>query len=169
MFGDEQTYNNVRFSYNSGIRGIHDGYMIIRNDVKKEGDVVLSADITDLPDHMHNVEYWNQNLKLSVLQDNHSEKELTPDSYDVYVDTVSVRQIVCKLSIEARKMVRRTLVLKVEYESPSWISEYSDDDDLGILSDPKDIHRTFNLKYLADGFKGLQNEKYVIYQTIKFK
>lgn len=169
MFGDEQTYKNAKFSYNSGIKGIHDDCMIIERNVKTEGDVVLSANIKDLPYYMHDVEYWNKNLKLSVHQDNHSERALTHDDYDVYLDTVSAKQIVCKLSIKARNLVGRSLVLKLEYESPSWIKEYNDDDDLDILSNSKEMLRTFNLKYLIDGFKGLQNEKYVICQIIKFK
>ena len=170
MFGDEQTYKGVRFSYRDGVRKMDaDGSLVIKGDVRRDGDVVLSADITVLPDYMRTAEYWKKHLRLYVQEENHPEKELMPDVFSVSIDTVSSSKIVCCLSVRASSLLGRALVVKVGYESPSWIEECTDYDDLDIRSNPRKMNMTFNLKYLAEGFKGLQNEEYVIYQTIKFK
>lgn len=170
MYGDRQTYKGVRFSYRDGIRKKDgDGSLVIKGDVRRDGDVVFVADITALPDHMRTSEYWKNNLRLYVQEKAHPEKVLMSDAFSVSVDTVSARKVECRLSVKASRLVGRNLILRVGYESPSWIEECTDYDDLDILSNPRKMSLTFNLKYLAEGFKGLQNEEYVICQTIKFK
>lgn len=165
MFGDEVTYNKLKFSYNSGVKELDkEGYMIIKSDVRKEGDVILTTDVTILPSYMQNPIYWNNNIELSIRKKGENGKDLSKDIYEITVDPKT-----CKITIPAYMLTKRELNIKLRYDIPSWINEYTDENDLNIASDISKMSQTFNLKYFAEGLSSLQNSENVINQTIKFK
>lgn len=165
LFGDENTYKKLKFSYNSGIKGIDkEGYMIIKSDVRQGGDVILSTDVTLLPSYMRTPIYWNNHLELSIMKKGESGKPISKDKYSVTLDSK-----ICKVSIPAYILTGRELNISLRYDIPSWINEYTDENDLNITSDLHKMTQTFNLKYFAEGLAALQNNENVINQTIKFK
>lgn len=169
LFGDESTYNRLKFSYNSGIKSIDNGQMIIKSEVIKDGDVILSADVSFLPPYMQMTSYWENNLELSVQNGQKSAKELAKEFYNISIDSISNTGKNCKITIQARKLKGRSLNIKLRYEMPSWIEKYTDENDLNIRLDPLKMSQTFNLKYFAEGLSALQNDENMINQTIKFK
>ena len=50
-----------------------------------------------------------------------------------------------------------------------WVETKSTDDDTDIETNTKTQDKTFNLKYMIDGFTSLQDSPYIINQTIDFK
>lgn len=170
FFGDERTYEKINFSYKSGIKGVENGKHIIKTEAKKDNGVVeFTSDVSMLPNYMKSQDYWNKNLRLFVQEERKPEKVLISESYSVSIDTISNNKIICTLSIIASKLSRRNLNIKLQYSAPEWIDKYSDDDDLDILVNPSDINKTFNLKYLMNGFTEFQDSILVSNQTIEFK
>lgn len=170
FFGDERTYEKIKFSYKSGIKGIENGKHVIKTNAKKDnGTVEFTSDVSMLPNYMKCQDYWNKNLRLFVQEERKLEKELIADAYSVSIDTISNNKIICTLSITASKLSRRNLNVRLQYSAPEWIDKYSDDDDLDILVNPSDLNKTFNLKYLMHGFTKFQDSILVSNQTIEFK
>jgi hypothetical protein len=140
--------------------------LIIKSDVKKDGDVVLSSDISFLPEYMRTVEYWNENLELNVHEKAKTPILLDKNQYDISIENNSSK---IKLSIRAHKLVGRELDIKLKYAVPTWINDYTDENDLDIHSNPSKLNKTFNLKYFVGGFEAIQINEYIKKQTLKFK
>ncbi len=170
LFGDEETYKHIKFSYRSGIKNDTNGCLVIKSDIKRDGgDVILTSDISTLPDYIKTNDYFRSNLKLFVQENNKPEKELAISAENIVVDTSPEGGKICLLTIPSRKLAGRALNIRLRYKLPLWVKTFSDDDDSDIGSNLNEMNKTFNLEYLMNGFAGLQKTENIMNQTIKFK
>ena len=170
MIGDQPSYSKISLSYSEGIKTnpSQSNKLIIKKEFR-QNNIVLSSDVSALPDYMQAVEYMNQNVDFIVEYRNKAPKPLDNSCYDISINQENGKTIM-KLSIKASRIIGSKLTFRLKYALPEWINQYSDDDDSDISNSNLDkLNKTFNLKYFVVGFTHLQKEQYIKEQVLEFK
>ena len=141
-------------------------------------DLVLVADITELPDYMKNKEYMEDHLVLERVTahgrkfpiEKMRSKEDVGKRQGLYeVSDINTESMQIKISNPVT-LRRHILTASIAYELPSWIKECSSDKDTAIVKNDEEQRKTFNFRYFAEAFKGLNHGNMVNQQdSIKFK
>ena len=148
-----------------------------RYKIDGDDDLVLVADITKLPDYMKNKEYMERHLVLERVtaqgrkfpmekgsRGNDGKKQGRYEVSDISTESMQI-----KISNPVT-LRRHILTASIAYELPSWIKECSSDKDTAIAKNSEEQRRTFNFRYFAEAFKGLNQGNMVNQQdSIKFK
>lgn len=148
-----------------------------RYKIDGDDDLVLVANITKLPDYMKNKEYMERHLVLERITTHGRKFPMEKGSrgndgkkhgrYEVSDINTESMQIKISNPVTLR---RHILTASIAYELPSWIKECSSDKDTAIAKNNEEQRRTFNFRYFAEAFKGLNQGNMVNQQdSIKFK
>lgn len=166
MIGDASSYKKVKLSAAEGLNP-KEGYLVIKKDFRNE-NVVLSADLRELPTYMQTDEYMNVNIEMYVQHSNKADKALDKDYYEISVNNFNGKKML-RISIKSSQLKDTKLTFKLKYALPKWIETKSDDNDLDIATNPVELDKTFNLKYFVSGFTALHKGKYIVEQSLNFK
>lgn len=169
IYGDQVTYNTLKFSHRRGVKSNSIGELIIDGSVSnKDENIQLSCPVSDLTPDMQTEAFWKKNIELFVKSnEKDSERPIQADSIEIL--TQSSGKSICVLTINARRLKGRQLTINTRFAHPKWIDEMTDENDLEIGKNPFKQNQTFNLRYFAGGFTALNNSEYMISQTLKFK
>lgn len=175
LIGDDfADYGCVKLSYKRGVerdKG-NDIYKIKSEYNNADSMVCFTTDISCLPEYMRKEDYFEKNVELLVRFGlNNAEKQ--PMALDTKFRSMTVVEkngnSTLQLYLSASQLQNSELTFRLKYALPKWVENKSSDDDLKIDSDPLEMDRTFNLKYLIAGFSALQQEKCIQEQKLKFQ
>ncbi len=166
MFGDNESLRNVAFTQRKGLKLDKNKKYIINNNNE---NVILSSDISTLPEYMQSVDYFSKNLELKIEYPNSSAQTLEKENYELSTDTKDGKARLYLEITDPDVLRKSTLHIIIKNILPEWITEISDDNDLDILSNPVKMKKTFNFKYFANGFRGLNTSDELLNQKINFK
>lgn len=160
MIGDKDSYDTIHFYPGDEFEN-HEDKLRIKKEYKEIGKIVtLRADIRVLPDYMQKESWLKSHLILLV-----NNEPITPKA--VKYDSVKTR---LEISIDAGDLLCGTedctIDVRLKFDSPNWIDNVSDDDDLDIRNKIDERTKTFNLIYFIKGFEVL-NREYVKEQSIE--
>jgi len=117
---------------------------------KNDGNLALTVNIQKLPNYMRDAEYIQNNIELIKINDRGEQQVISPERY-----TLEVASNRLVLSINPNYIKGSKIKVKIKNSLPRWIETVSSDDDSQIAYDESELARTFNFKYLMDGFKPL--------------
>lgn len=117
---------------------------------KNDGNLALTVTIQKLPNYMRDAEYIQNNIELIKINDRGEQQVISPERY-----TLEVASNRLVLSINPNYIKGSKIKVKIKNSLPRWIETVSSDDDSQIAYDESELARTFNFKYLMDGFKPL--------------
>ena len=116
---------------------------------KNDGNLALTVNIQKLPNYMRDAEFIQNNIEL-IKKNSQDEQVISPERY-----TVEVTSNRLVLSINPNYIKGSKIKVKIKNSLPKWIEFVSSDDDSQIVYDEIELGRTFNFKYLMEGFKPL--------------
>lgn len=168
MIGDAASYNNCKFGSLAGIIPAKDKKGALK--IQSKDTISFSCDIKSLPAYMQTSEYFESNFVLKYKRQPKDEfSEVPRNKYNLYVDAGKHRVIVSFSKVSRTTYVSgNTLCFELKYAVPTWISTLTDDDDSDIFKNKDKKNKTFNLQYLIDGFKVLNNTDVVIKTEMQF-
>ncbi len=117
---------------------------------KNDGNLALTVAIQKLPNYMRDAEFIQNNIELIKINDKDEQQVISPERY-----TLEVASNRLVLSINPNYIKGSKIKVKIKNSLPRWIEIASSDDDSQIAYDEIELARTFNFKYLMDGFKPL--------------
>lgn len=178
MFGDNNTYKNVKFipnAPNAGCEKISGSSYKVNN----KDSVSFRCEIRDLPSYMQTEEYFAQNFYIEKKRSEQAEKRFSEptdytiiprEKYNLTIDNNRHRVIVTFSEHPSVYISNNILHFKLKYMTPGWIVTYSDLNDLHIDTQIFKQNQTFNLQYLLNSFKVLNFDKeYAINTSMEFK
>lgn len=176
MLGDNlAAYGDIKLSYSEGVTvdtKDKERPYIIKTDYKRDGMVCFSADISCLPKYMKTEQYLNDNVGLFIKINPKQNPQKPARAFDKEFWYLTLEKTgettLMKIYLKASQLSNSEVTFKLYYSFPKWMEEKSDDNDLDIL-EPMEMDKTFNLKYLVEGFKVLQKEGVIKEQMLKFK
>ena len=135
-------------------------------------DLVLTADISRLPDYMKDKEYMETHLTLERILKGGRHIRLEKDSIgEGRYEITSIDSENMQIKITGPAVLRmQTLVASISYELPFWVKICSSDDDREIKNKKSEMEKTFNLRYFIEAFEVLNQGDMVNKQdSINFK
>ncbi len=167
MFGDSQSHNYAKFSYGNGLK--YDASTKKMTILDRDGEAVLTANLSALAPYMRTQDYWDNNLKVFIKYNNGIEKPMEKDKWTIEIGKNGAgEEIATFTALKAFNLSDSELRIELGYSQPKWVEDYSDSNDIDIATNATKLNKTFNFKYLAKGLAALQNSNNVINQTIKF-
>lgn len=169
IYGDQVTYNTLKFSHRRGVKSNSVGELIIDGSVSnKNENIQLSCPVSELTPDMQTEAFWKKNIELYV-KNNEKDSECPIQADSIEILTQSSGKSICVLTINARRLKGRQLTINTRFAHPQWIDDMTDENDLEIGKNPFKQNQTFNLRYFAGGFIALNKCEYMISQKLKFK
>ena len=117
---------------------------------ENDGKLALTVTIQKLPNYMRDAEFIQNNIELIKINDKAEQLVISSGRY-----TLEVTSNRLVLSINPNYIKGSIIKVKIKNSLPRWIETVSSDDDSQIAYDESELARTFNFKYLMDGFKPL--------------
>lgn len=162
LLGDEYPYN-IKLTTGKDIVS-KNNQRIIGTNIGPEDNVILYADLGDLPSYMQDTTYFKSNGEVYIQYSKGGDfKKLDTKQIKYEIDGAKLR-----LNIPAKYIRHNAMYFKLKYELPSWIEMSSSDNDKNIKQSP--IPKTFNLKYFVKGLAKINDDEYITkIDTLKFK
>jgi hypothetical protein len=113
------------------------------------GNLAITVPTGGLPNYMRDAEFIQKNIELIKVTDT-GEQVVSSERYALEV--ASNRLV---LSISPNYIRGSKIKVRIKNSLPAWVEGASSDDDSQIDHDEMELNRTFNFKYLMDGFKPL--------------
>lgn len=132
---------------------------------KNGGNLALTVNIQRLPNYMRDAEFIQNNLELIKVMDK-DEQVISPERYTL---EVASNRVVLSINPNYVKGSNTKIKVKIKNSLPMWIELSSSDDDSQIANDEIELGRTFNFKYLMDGFKPLHTYTDIASQEISIR
>ena len=130
---------------------------------KNKGNLSLTVNIQRLPNYMQDADYIQNNIELIMLS---PQDEQVIDSDWYKLEVASTRLI---LSINPNYIKGSKIKLKIKNSLPRWIDLVSSDDDSQIAIDEMELEKTFNFKYLMEGFRPLHTYTEIVSPEISIR
>lgn len=162
LLGDEYPYN-IKLTTGNDIV-LKNNQRIIGTNIGPNDNVILYADLGDLPSYMQDTTYFKSNGEVYIQYSKGGDfKKLDTKQIKYKIDGAKLR-----LNIPAKYIRHNAMYFKLKYELPSWIEISSSDNDKNIKQSP--IPQTFNLKYFVKGLAKINDDEYITkIDTLKFK
>ena len=112
---------------------------------------------------MQDADYIQNNIELIMLS---PQDEQVIDSDWYKLEVASTRLI---LSINPNYIKGSKIKLKIKNSLPRWIDLVSSDDDSQIAIDEMELEKTFNFKYLMEGFRPLHTYTEIVSPEISIR
>lgn len=162
LLGDKYPYN-IKLTTGKDIV-LKNNQRIIGTNIGPEDNVILYADLGDLPSYMQDTNYFKSNGEVYIQYSKGGDfKKLDTEQIKYEIDGAKLR-----LNIPAKYIRHNAMYFKLKYELPSWIEMSSSDNDKNIKQSP--IPKTFNLKYFVKGLAKINDDEYITkIDTLKFK
>lgn len=162
LLGDEYPYN-IKLTTGNDIV-LKNNQRIIGTNIGPNDNVILYADLGDLPSYMQDTTYFKSNGEVYIQYSKGGDfKKLDTKQIKYEIDGAKLR-----LNIPAKYIRHNAMYFKLKYELPSWIEISSSDNDKNIKQSP--IPQTFNLKYFVKGLAKINDDEYITkIDTLKFK
>lgn len=162
LLGDKYPYN-IKLTTGKDIV-LKNNQRIISTNIGPEDNVILYADLGDLPSYMQDTTYFKSNGEVYIQYSKGGDfKKLDTEQIKYEIDGAKLR-----LNIPAKYIRHNSMYFKLKYELPSWIEMSSSDNDKNIKQSP--IPKTFNLKYFVKGLAEINDDEYITkIDTLKFK
>lgn len=162
LLGDKYPYN-IKLTTGKDIV-LKNNQRIIGTNIGPEDNVILYADLDDLPSYMQDTTYFKSNGEVYIQYSKGGDfKKLDTEQIKYEIDGAKLR-----LNIPAKYIRHNAMYFKLKYELPSWIEMSSSDNDKNIKQSP--IPKTFNLKYFVKGLTKINDDEYITkIDTLKFK
>ena len=162
LLGDKYPYN-IKLTTGKDIV-LKNNQRIIGTNIGPEDNVILYADLGDLPSYMQDTTYFKSNGEVYIQYSKGGDfKKLDTEQIKYEIDGAKLR-----LNIPAKYIRHNAMYFKLKYELPSWIEMSSSDNDKNIKQSP--IPKTFNLKYFVKGLAKINDDEYITkIDTLKFK
>ena len=167
VVGEELPYN-IHFSHSKGLKTNSTRPGLIIEKSARMDSIYFSAEISSLPIYMQDRKYLANNTFLYVKHKNKNEIKLNANVYNIAVEKDNNR---CKaiISIATNRLSRGCqLRIHVKYSLPEWIEKKSCDDDREISNDVSLQNKTFNFKYLIEGFSSFIKSDCIKEETFLF-
>lgn len=162
LLGDEYPYN-IKLTTGKDIV-LKNNQRIIGTNIGPEDNVILYADLGDLPSYMQDTTYFKSNGEVYIQYSKGGDfKKLDTEQIKYEIDGAKLR-----LNIPAKYIRHNAMYFKLKYELPNWIEMSSSDNDKNIKQSP--IPTTFNFKYFVKGLAEINDDEYITkIDTLKFK
>ncbi len=163
LLGDKYPYN-IKLTTTGKDIVLKNNQRIIGTNIGPEDNVILYADLGDLPSYMQDTTYFKSNGEVYIQYSKGGDfKKLDTKQIKYEIDGAKLR-----LNIPAKYIRHNTMYFKLKYELPRWIEMSSSDNDKNIKQSP--IPKTFNLKYFVKGLAKINDDEYITkIDTLKFK
>lgn len=129
-----------------------------------EGKAAFVVNTQTLPVYMRNVEYIQKNIELIKKDSKGEQIIISPERYSLEVARNKV-----VFSISPNYIKGSLIQVKIKNSHPEWVLLMSTDDDSQIAYDEIELGKTFNFKYLMDGFKPLHKYTDIISPEISIR
>lgn len=162
LLGDKYPYN-IKLTTGKDVV-LKNNQRIIGTNIGPNDNVILYADLGDLPSYMQDTTYFKSNGEVYIQYSKGGVfKKLDTKQIKYEIDGAKLR-----LNIPAKYIRHNAIYFKLKYELPSWVEMSSCDNDKNIKQSP--IPQTFNLKHFVKGLAEINDDEYITkIDTLKFK